>query len=133
MLGACADGRAVTKLRRLVFENADFLSSACEDNGFRLVVGADLGSIPFQWIPTNTRYAPSEGCGKVLTAATHFSPAAAFRILPILSFGQKTHLDPQNPGRFSMVPADPGRVIDFSGELSPAAVCAGTHNLSMKP
>lgn len=51
-----------------------------------MVVAADPGSIACQWVPTNTRYEPAEGCGKVHTTVSRFSVFAIFRILPNLSY-----------------------------------------------
>ena len=52
-----------------------------------LVVAVDPGSIPCKCKPTNSRYDPAEGCGKVLARAAASPPAAIFRILPNRSFG----------------------------------------------
>ena len=51
-----------------------------------LVVAVDPGSIPCKCSPASTRYAPAEGCGKVLTPTPSPSPSAIFRIFLFLSF-----------------------------------------------
>ncbi len=51
-----------------------------------VVVAVDPGSIPCKCSPASTRYAPAEGCGKVLTPTPSPSPSAIFRIFLFLSF-----------------------------------------------